>query len=94
MFPTKKKLVVVSAMGKTTNALEEVVDALCTNNHESFRYLVEEIIKYHLKIVDNLFHERHEGLMTFLEDLHTIPINFESPTCCCFWASQPRSWPS
>ena len=69
MFPTKKKLVVVSAMGKTTNALEDVVDALCTNNYESFRYLVEEIIKYHLKIVDHLFLERHEGLMTFLEDI-------------------------
>lgn len=69
LFPTKKKLVVVSAMGKTTNALEEIVDALSTNNYESYRYLVEEIIKYHLKIVDNLFLERHEGLVTFLEDM-------------------------
>jgi aspartate kinase len=69
LFPTKKKLVVVSAMGKTTNALEDVVDALCSNNYESYRYLVEEVIKYHLKIVDNLFIERHEGLITFLEDI-------------------------
>lgn len=69
LFPTKKKLVVVSAMGKTTNALEEIVDALSTNNYESYRYLVEEIIKYHLKIVDNLFLERHEGLVTFLDDM-------------------------
>ena len=69
MFPTKKKLVVVSAMGKTTNALEEIVDALYANNHESYRYFIEELIKYHLKIVDQLFIERHEGLMTFLDDI-------------------------
>ena len=69
MFPTKKKLIVVSAMGKTTNLLEEIVDALWTNNYESFRYLVDQLYKIHLKIVDDLFIERHEGLVNFLEDV-------------------------
>ena len=69
MFPNKKKLIVVSAMGKTTNLLEEVVDALWTNNYESFRYLVDQLYKTHLKIVDDLFIEKHEGLVNFLEDV-------------------------
>ncbi len=69
MFPNKKKLIVVSAMGKTTNLLEEVVDALWTNNYESFRYLVDQVYKTHLKIVDDLFIEKHEGLVNFLEDV-------------------------
>lgn len=69
MFPNKKKLIVVSAMGKTTNLLEEIVDALWSNNYESFRYLVDQLYKTHLKIVDDLFIERHEGLVNFLEDV-------------------------
>jgi aspartate kinase len=69
MFPNKKKLIVVSAMGKTTNLLEDIVDALWTNNYESFRYLVDQLYKIHLKIVDDLFIERHEGLINFLEDV-------------------------
>jgi aspartate kinase len=69
MFPNKKKLIVVSAMGKTTNLLEDVVEALWTNNYESYRYLVDQVYKYHLKIVDDLFIERHEGLISFLEDI-------------------------
>jgi aspartate kinase len=69
LFPTKKKVVVVSAMGKTTNALEEVVDALYSNNYESYRYLVEEVIKFHFNIVDELFIERHEGLISYFEEL-------------------------
>jgi aspartate kinase len=69
MFPNKKKLIVVSAMGKTTNLLEDVVEALWTNNYESYRYLVDQLYKTHLKIVDDLFIERHEGLVNFLEDV-------------------------
>ena len=69
MFPNKKKLIVVSAMGKTTNLLEDVVEALWTNNYESYRYLVDQVYKYHQKIVDDLFIERHEGLISFLVDI-------------------------
>ena len=69
MFPSKKKLIVVSAMGKTTNLIEEIVDALWKNNYESFRYLVDQIYKIHLRIVDDLFIEKHEGLVNFLEDV-------------------------
>ena len=69
MFPSKKKLIVVSAMGKTTNLIEEIVDALWKNNYESFRYLVDQLYKIHLRIVDDLFIEKHEGLVNFLEDV-------------------------
>lgn len=69
LFPREKKLVVVSAMGKTTNAMEEIVDALWANNHESFRYLVDQVYQYHVDICLKLFPEQHEKLNTFIDNL-------------------------
>ena len=36
LYPGKKLTVVVSAMGKSTNKLEEIVEALETKNHKLF----------------------------------------------------------
>ena len=69
LFPKEKKVVVVSAMGKTTNAMEEIVDALWANNHESFRYLVDQVYKYHVDICLKLFPDQHEKLNTFIDSL-------------------------
>lgn len=69
LFPREKKLVVVSAMGKTTNAMEEIVDALWVNNPESFRYLVDQVYQYHVDICLKLFPEQHEKLNTFIDNL-------------------------
>lgn len=69
LFPKDKKIVVVSAMGKTTNAMEEIVDALWTKNIESFRYLVDQVYQYHIDICDKLFPDEHEGVNSFLDEL-------------------------
>ena len=69
LFPKDKKMVVVSAMGKTTNAMEEIVDALWTKNIESFRYLVDQVYQYHIDICDKLFPDEHEGVNSFLDEL-------------------------
>ena len=67
MFPNEKIVVVVSAMGKTTNLLEEVVNALWSKDIAGFNYYVNEALKYHLGIVDQLFSEPHKAVMNFLE---------------------------
>jgi aspartate kinase len=67
LFPKEKKLVVISAMGKTTNAMEEIVDALWKKNIESFRYLVDQVYQYHIDICDKLFVDGHEGVEAFID---------------------------
>jgi aspartate kinase len=54
-----KTMVVVSAMGKTTNALEAVIDNYF-NNKTELQSSIQEIKKYHNNILLDLFHnERH-----------------------------------
>lgn len=55
LFEKEKLLIVVSAMGKTTNALEIVVDALCKRDKTTFETKVSEINTFHLTIVNELF---------------------------------------
>ena len=66
LYSNEKIVVVISAMGKTTNLLEEVVQALWKKDISTFNYYVNEALKYHLGIVDQLFSEPHSGVMNFL----------------------------
>lgn len=52
-FPNEKLIVVVSAMGKTTNALEKIVDAKFSGGN--INELLEETKKFHFNIIDSLF---------------------------------------
>lgn len=52
-----KIAVVVSAMGKTTNAMELIVNSLWNRDEESFNKQVEERRTFHLAIIDELFQE-------------------------------------
>ena len=47
--------VIVSAMGKTTNALEIVVDTLWNSDEKGFINKVEEIRDFHFSIMKDLF---------------------------------------
>jgi aspartate kinase len=49
----QKLVVVVSAMGKTTNALEKVAEDFFNGNDTTPN--IDEIIQYHLNIIDELF---------------------------------------
>ncbi|HET8752822.1 MAG TPA: aspartate kinase, partial [Salinimicrobium sp.] len=49
----KDKLIVVSAMGKTTNALENVVNSYLKNGN--FKEDLQEVKNYHFSIAEELF---------------------------------------
>ena len=53
-FSGERIIVVVSAMGKVTNLLETLVDAHCLKTGDP-NAILEQIKKYHLDIVKNLF---------------------------------------
>jgi aspartate kinase len=61
-------LVVVSAMGKTTNALEKVVDA-CFYGKNELKSHIDEIRKYHRSITDVLFPQNGEIWLNEIENL-------------------------
>ncbi len=78
LFPNDKLIVVVSAMGKTTNKMEEVVDALCKQDRTRYFELVEEMHQFHLHIVSELFPERHYAIHQRLEDVfESLKLKFD-----------------
>ena len=54
-------IVVVSAMGKTTNALERLTDAFFYRK-ENAQQILEEIKKYHFHIIENLFPDKSHAI--------------------------------
>ena len=57
---TKKILIVISAMGKTTNAMEKVIDHYFNSKHE-LQSGIQDVKKYHNAILLDLFeNEAHE----------------------------------
>lgn len=66
-FPQQKLCIVISAMGKTTNALENLVNAFYhkTENAES---ILEEIKQFHLNICRDLFPNSNHKIYTELEN--------------------------
>ena len=71
--------IIVSAMGKTTNALEAVFDACRTGNIAEAQLKIDEIAAYHQGIIDDLFGESHPlgSVQAFIDDLRrfveTVP---------------------
>jgi len=59
LFEGEKLTVVVSAMGKTTNKLEEIVNALINQDRKEFLGLIEELELFHEDILADLFPEKH-----------------------------------
>ena len=53
-FSGQKLLIIISAMGKTTNALEKVAEAFFAGNKETALQLFHEIKKEHLTILAQL----------------------------------------
>nr|WP_299206837.1 aspartate kinase [uncultured Brumimicrobium sp.] len=72
-FAKEKLFVVVSAMGKTTNAMEAIVSALYDKNFDLFCELVEDRKSFHIEIMDALFEDKKnpifEEINTLFEDL-------------------------
>lgn len=55
MFQGEKLAIVVSAMGKTTNAMESMVEALWKREGERYEELIDERWTYHSEILRELF---------------------------------------
>lgn len=67
MFSNEEVVVVVSAMGKMTNALEKVVDAYF-NKKENIRDLINDVKKFHNEIIDNLGFSNNHPLRAEVEN--------------------------
>lgn len=59
-YKKEKLVIIVSAMGKTTNALEKVVEAHAARNGKAFDIL-NEIKAQHYRIMDELFDKKDEA---------------------------------
>lgn len=57
-YAPKQLVIVVSAMGKTTNALEKVLQAWFSND-EALQQFVNEVIAYHQQIITELFPDKN-----------------------------------
>lgn len=51
-------VVVVSAMGKTTNALERIIEAYFTRKHGVLKKEFQQLKDYHMQIVEDLFPDK------------------------------------
>lgn len=71
--PAEKIVVVISAMGKTTNALEKVVNAYYYKKNDTQK-LLDEIKEYHRKIILELFPENTNAVFT---DLNNVLVEAE-----------------
>ncbi|HXC05842.1 MAG TPA: aspartate kinase [Bacteroidia bacterium] len=84
LFPLDKLVVVVSAMGKTTNALENLCEAYYSGTGKAAGIL-EEIRSFHLQIAKELFplsaHPIHDELHNTLVELEWA---IEGPPECSF----------
>lgn len=69
LYPNDQLIVVISAMGKTTNAMEEIVDALWKRDEKRYMELVEDRYQFHLHITGELFPEPHFYIYQQLEQL-------------------------
>ena len=80
-FPGENIIAVISAMGKTTNALEKLTDAFFYKQNNKAEFL-HEIKKYHLDIISGLFPDAasagYKELQTIFSELE-IKIN-EKPS--------------
>jgi len=66
-FPEEKIIIVVSAMGKTTNALEEILHLEL--NGLSTHTSIQNLFEYHASLISSLFDKNQSKILQLLEDL-------------------------
>lgn len=69
LFEGEKLGIVISAMGKTTNAMELIIDALMKNDKPKFEALVEERKQFHLEIMNELFQDSSNTIYTKVDSI-------------------------
>jgi len=90
-FGSKKNLIIISAMGKTTNALEKVVDAFFAGNQKEALDLFEAIKNEHNYVLQQLIKKESSSLKDFYTEiewlLHDKPVRaydyyYDQIVCC------------
>ncbi|APQ17661.1 aspartate kinase [Maribacter hydrothermalis] len=75
-------LLVVSAMGKTTNAMEDIINAYF-NNKKEIPAKVNDMVDYHLKIVSELFpnaqHAIYKEIKVLVDEINGFLVWNKSP---------------
>ena len=68
-YPNQKLIVVVSAIGKTTNQFEELVSAYYSNDELRYKDSLNNIKQFHFEIINQLQIESSESLLNDLNDV-------------------------
>lgn len=68
-YPKESIVVVVSAMGKTTNAIERIIEAYSSRNEKTLKKEYEELAAYHGEIVEGLFEDRSHPVYSAVKGL-------------------------
>jgi aspartate kinase len=68
-YPDEQIAIVISAMGKTTNALEVLVDHYFHKRSKEMKKSFDELRKYHTDIVKKLFKDTAHGIYVKMEEL-------------------------
>mgnify|MGYP006095867845 FL=1 len=72
LYPNEKIGVVISAMGKTTNALEQIVSDFLARNWNSFEERIHLLEAFHLEIIDCLIKEKNNAIFSEVETIFTL----------------------
>ncbi len=68
-YAGEKLLVIISAMGKNTNKLEELVEAFWHNETEKKQSIIKELKDFHFKIANDLIADSKHHIFSNIEDL-------------------------
>jgi aspartate kinase len=79
LYRSEKLGIVISAMGKTTNAMEKIVEALMSKEEALFQEYVKERRQFHLKIMNELFDDKANPIYTDVLDVfRSLEIRYKS----------------
>ncbi len=68
---TEHIIVVISAMGKTTNRFEIIIENYVNKDREGLNHQLEELKKYHFEIIDALFADKSSPVYEDINGLFT-----------------------
>ena len=68
-YPDSHLMLIISAMGKTTNALEEILDLFLQREIAGMQEALSRLRAYHLDIVNGLYHEDQPELFNEISEL-------------------------
>ena len=69
LYSGEKLGVVISAMGKTTNAMENILAALLEKNNTAFLERIEERREFHVSIMKQLFIDQNDTIFTEINSI-------------------------